>query len=274
MGKNPSFPFYPSDWTRDLDDQDLEIEGAWIRIVCRLWWSETRGQATKSLKEWSRILRKTEQKTMKIFQILIEKDIASGDVLDKQNITIISRRMIKDFEISQIRQQVGKLGGNPKLTNHQLDLDNQKDNQKRLSSSSSSFSIKKESIKKEKIDFQNNHFINIPEDLTKKWEAIAPAISIALELTKAEAWVISNPKLKKSNWSRFLTNWIVRAQDHATKYGGVNHGINKAAGTGSHRQFNNDSRQLAPSVAEEADRIARNLLEKQTAICHAGALSK
>lgn len=115
MGKNPAFQFYPSDWTRDLDDQDLETEGAWIRIVCRLWWSETRGEATKPLKEWARILRKTEQKTMKIFQILFGKGIASGSVLDNQNITIISRRMVRDCEISKIRREVGRLGGNPEL---------------------------------------------------------------------------------------------------------------------------------------------------------------
>lgn len=140
MGKNPGFYFYPSDWTRDLDDQDIEIEGAWIRVCCRLWWADNRGQATKTLKEWSRILRKTEKKTMKIFQILIEKHIASGSVLDNQNVTIINRRMVRDSEISQLRREVGKLGGNPTLLKQSTNLDNQKANQKGLSSSSTSSS--------------------------------------------------------------------------------------------------------------------------------------
>lgn len=146
MGKNPAFQFYPSDWTRDLDDQDLEIEGAWIRILCRLWWSEKRGEATKPLKEWARILRKTEQKTIKIFQILIEKGIASGSLLDNQNITIISRRMMKDVRINQIRHDVGLLGGNPgllKIKNNRENLVNQTSNQNNQSSSSSSSSIKR-----------------------------------------------------------------------------------------------------------------------------------
>lgn len=140
MGKNPGFYFYPSDWTRDLDDQDLEIEGAWIRICCRLWWSETRGEMTKPLKEWSRILRKTEQKTMKIFQILIEKHIADGNLLDNQNVNLISRRMKRDYEISQTRQRVGALGGNPVLKKIPQNLVKQKSNQKRLSSTSTSYS--------------------------------------------------------------------------------------------------------------------------------------
>jgi len=61
MGKNPAFLFYPGDWTRDLDDQDLEVEGAWIRILCRLSWEEQRGIATKTLREWAHILRKSEK---------------------------------------------------------------------------------------------------------------------------------------------------------------------------------------------------------------------
>ena len=138
MGKNPAFQFYPSDWTRDLDDLDIQIEGAWIRIICRLWWSNQRGTATKSLQEWSNILRKTQRKTKEILQILIEKRVADGSILDNQNITIISRRMVNDFRISQLRKEVGKLGGNPKLKKSSNFLVNQTDNQIPTPSSSSS----------------------------------------------------------------------------------------------------------------------------------------
>lgn len=156
MGKNPAFLFYPSDWTRDLDDLDLEIEGAWIRILCRLWWSSERGKTTKPLQEFARILRKTEKKTLKILQILIEKEVASGNLLDNQNITIISRRMIKDVKISKIRQEVGKLGGNPgllKIKENRKNLVNQNSNQNNQSSVSVSVSdtIKEKIYKKEKL---------------------------------------------------------------------------------------------------------------------------
>jgi hypothetical protein len=154
MGKNPSFPFYPSDWTRDLDDQDLEVEGAWIRICCRLWWADKCGEMTKPIKEWSRILRKTEQKTIKILQILIEKGIASGEVLVNQSATIINRRMVRSAEISQIRHKVGSLGGNPNLMKTKNNLDNQNPNQKPTPSSSSSSSSSKS--KKPKIIYTDD----------------------------------------------------------------------------------------------------------------------
>lgn len=137
MGKNPAFQFYPADWSRDLDDQELEIEGAWIRICCRLWWSETPGDATKPLSEWARILRKSEKKTEKFLKILLEKGISSGAFLDNQNVNLICRRMKRDVEISKLRREVGKLGGNPKLQKQGPDLLNQTANQNPTPSSSS-----------------------------------------------------------------------------------------------------------------------------------------
>lgn len=47
------------------------------------------------------------------------------------------------------------------------------------------------------------------------WEKAYPALSLDAELSKAAAWVIANPKNKKSNYARFLTNWLCRAQDSA-----------------------------------------------------------
>ena len=259
MGKNPAFQFYPSDWTRDLDDQDIEVEGAWIRIICRLWWSEKRGEATKPLKEWARILRKTEQKTIKIFQILIEKHIADGSILDNQNVTIISRRMKRMVEISKLRYEVGLKGGNPALKKTENNLDNQSSNQNARSSSSSSSSTSNHNNNNRKIEFLENRFSNIPDNLKSKWEQIAPGVSIAIELTKAEAWVLSNPKLKKSNWSRFLTNWMIRAQDRAKNTGGSSYGGIRTA------RSDRDDKTLQSRTDAEVERITAEWAAKKSA---------
>ena len=117
MSKNPAFQFYPSDWTRDLDDHDLEIEGAWIRICCRLWWSPEKGQITKTIKEWASVLRKSKKRTIEIINIILNSDIADGEYLeDKKIATLINRRMVKDEVLRQIRIESGSMGGNPKLT--------------------------------------------------------------------------------------------------------------------------------------------------------------
>jgi len=208
MSKAPAFQFYPADWQRDLEEHPLEIEGAWIRICCKLWWSETRGKLTRSVDQWAKILRVYPQDAERIINYINSEKI--GDVLTDSNgnLTVISRRMMNDEKerINNCLRQKRHYDKNK--PNAPITPTSQ------YSSSSSSSSKKKES-NKEKVEFANSLFQNIPETLMSKWKESCPGIDIKREIAKAEAWVISNPKLKKSNWSRFLTNWMVRAQDHA-----------------------------------------------------------
>lgn len=60
----------------------------------------------------------------------------------------------------------------------------------------------------------------IPENLSATWREAYPAVDVKAELAKAAAWIIANPKNKKSNYARFLTSWLSRAQDGAKRVGG------------------------------------------------------
>jgi hypothetical protein len=118
MGKNPAFQFYPSDWSRDLEEHPLEIEGSWIRIMCKLWWSETPGKSTKTLEQWSRILSVDLAACERILAYLKSENIGTihGEMMTPDSkITVICRRMVRDHEFREIRRKCGKLGGNPKL---------------------------------------------------------------------------------------------------------------------------------------------------------------
>ncbi len=99
MGKQPSFQFYPNDWSRDLEEYPLEIEGAWIRICCKLWWSDERGKLTRSDEQWSRILRVDNGKATSILDYIGEHKIG---LVEKQgnNITVTSRRMYREYKSS------------------------------------------------------------------------------------------------------------------------------------------------------------------------------
>jgi len=167
MGKAPAFQFYPNDWTRYLEEHPLEIEGAWIRICCKLWWSDTKGKLTKTIPQWSRILRTDEENMLKILNYIQEENI--GDI-EPQNITsalqdhncnghvtVICRRMWKDNkerELTRLRVQKyrGKNPSNAPVTP-----------MKQHSSSSSSTSIKK----KHKKEYE----ISLPKKVTKEvWD--------------------------------------------------------------------------------------------------------
>lgn len=68
----------------------------------------------------------------------------------------------------------------------------------------------------------DGRWIDISSILLATWKEAYPALSLDAELAKAAAWIIANPKNKKSNYARFLTNWLTRAQDKAPKQGGGN----------------------------------------------------
>jgi hypothetical protein len=94
------FKFYPGDWSRDLEEHPAEIEGYWIRLVCKLSWEPDRGRATKTLEQWARILRVTNlDEARRVIQYLKDSGIADVDgepILDGAKITICSRRMVRD----------------------------------------------------------------------------------------------------------------------------------------------------------------------------------
>ncbi len=95
MGKAPADQFYWQDWARDLEEHPLEIEGAWIRICCKLWFSETRGEATKSSEQWARILRVDPAKAMEMIEYISEEKIGDVTVCNKK-VTVACRRMVRD----------------------------------------------------------------------------------------------------------------------------------------------------------------------------------
>lgn len=100
------------------------------------------------------------------------------------------------------------------LPNQQPQNTNQKTTQK---------TTPKEIAPSEKISLDaEGEWVGIPTRLMAKWNQAYPALSLDAELSKAAAWIIANPKNKKSNYARFLTNWLTRAQDKAPKQGGGN----------------------------------------------------
>jgi len=101
MGKLPAFLFYPSDWTRDLEEHSFEIRGVWITLLCVLWWSDEKGVLVKTLPKIAKLLHVRTEKAHKLVQYLQKENIADIPTdlarIDKNTlITIRSRRMVSD----------------------------------------------------------------------------------------------------------------------------------------------------------------------------------
>ena len=150
MGQNPAFQFYPGDWERDLTGVPLEVEGFWIRVICKLWWANPKGTLTRSLPDFARTLAEDPRKVRRMFEELKNRHIA--EVKNENGLwTITSRRMIKDEKIRDIRKLAGGMGGNPSFEKgkpnpyyNDNQKDKQRDKQKITPSSSSSSSVFKD----------------------------------------------------------------------------------------------------------------------------------
>ena len=142
MGKIPAFQFYPNDWSRDLEEHPLEIEGAWIRLCCKLWWSPTRGEMTRSIKQWSRLLSEDEKNTERILNYIKKNGIGDIETNCNGDVTIGCRRMKRDererfMTRERVKRYRVKRLGNENVTSP--------------SSSSSSFSSSKTRKKPRKV---------------------------------------------------------------------------------------------------------------------------
>ena len=79
---------------------------------------------------------------------------------------------------------------------------------------------KEGSLKKEEevvvviyFDFDKREWKNIKDKDLIFWNTTYPACNIGAELNKMADWLISNPKKRKKNYRRFITNWLSRTQD-------------------------------------------------------------
>ena len=69
--------------------------------------------------------------------------------------------------------------------------------------------------KTEKIDFDKTFFkfVNLSESKIKTYQEKFPLINIELEIKKMESYLMDNPQKKYKNYGRFITAWLIRAQD-------------------------------------------------------------
>lgn len=84
-----------------------------------------------------------------------------------------------------------------------------------------------------KVVFQDGEFIGIPDAVFDSWALAYPNVNAKSELRKAAAWILSNPKNRKTDYLKFLNGWLGRARpDAQAKFDPVAYinGQNRSAG--------------------------------------------
>ena len=176
LPKLPAFQFYPADWRKDPGIQALSYEerGIWFEMICLMHESEERGKLTlngKAInnKRLSKMLGLEPRKFSKIIVEFLELGVAS-----KCEITgaIVSKRMVRDEVIRQIRSESGKKGGEKSPSKSEA---NGKQNAKQNDPPSSSTSVLKENNKENgegESQQEAKPFLIKPNHLVAEWNSV------------------------------------------------------------------------------------------------------
>jgi hypothetical protein len=121
-----------------------------------------------------------------------------------------------------------------------------------------SLSLSKKESKEEKIYycFKSRKWANIEQQDFDLWIEAYPACDVKTELLKMADWLLSNPKNKKSNYRRFITNWLKRQQDR--ERGGGARAEHKVSQVGKTRKEDETS----PGWDKHAQRICDEFWKK------------
>ena len=63
------------------------------------------------------------------------------------------------------------------------------------------------------FDFSLGEFLNIQEKDIKIWSEAYPKCKFNIELKKMAAWLMADPKRKKTQYKKFINGWLSRTQD-------------------------------------------------------------
>lgn len=73
--------------------------------------------------------------------------------------------------------------------------------------------VKRKPTPKVLFNAQTHKWENVTEEMLELWERAYPACDMERELTKMATWLLANPTKTKTNYKRFITNWLSRTQD-------------------------------------------------------------
>lgn len=147
-GKLPWFALVVADYLRDTQHLSLETQGAWMRILCCMHTSQTRGRVVFDKRKLARFLGTTDDRVVSIIAELRDEANPTGsptcdfEEMDGGSFTMISRRMVRDEYIRQVNRKNGLKGGNKALVRTGLNENRLTDSVKRIGSGSDNPPVK------------------------------------------------------------------------------------------------------------------------------------
>lgn len=125
----PNIPLYIGDWERDCNVLDISSEGAWLRIVFKMWLKGKQSTIKVPTKSLQKLWRCSMSDVKEILEDLKDNEVA--DIRELEGFTQFTcRRFEKENSISNIRSKASKGISNAKqtLNKSEQNTDNDNDN--------------------------------------------------------------------------------------------------------------------------------------------------
>jgi len=223
MNKPPAFQLYASDFDMDTATWNNEEVGIYLRLLLYQW---VNGGIPNDLEKMSRIVRCSAKKFIGKWENVSPKFVQNGGgfLVNKRMEEV--RKEQEEWRNKQIES--GRLGGLRTQEKKRLEPSEpssdptpkpSSENQA-LQSSSSSSSLKNKKNITTIAEYDELAKSSIASSLKQNfdmWLRAFPAIDLETESTRALTWLLANPKNKKTNFTRFLRNWMSRAQEKAPR---------------------------------------------------------
>lgn len=215
--RRPADLWFWSDWFSSVDVRScsLAAQGLWINMLSIMSRSDRKGFLSINGKPMT---SKELAKFVGVFndevdRLLVELEYYNVFSRDEDG-TIYNRRMKKLSEISGKRAEAGRLGG----LKQKASKDKANKQSKHEATLEDEYEYDNEIVTKKKgvaiaFDFDTRRWSGIEAADMEGWAAAYPACDINGELAKAGEWLLANPAKRKSNYRRFIVNWLSRAQD-------------------------------------------------------------
>lgn len=265
----PAFQFYPDAWMSDagLRLSSLAARGLWADMLCLMFDSPERGVLRKqngSKIESKDLAKMTGASQAEIEALLAEMD-SNGVYSKAPDGAIYCRRMVREEHIRKVRSEAGSQGGRPSKSKAKPKAEKTPPSPS-PSPSPSPVSNNDASAEPPAPAVAPAHIVpdelkglalyeadaklcfDLPQMLPN-WRQCYPGVDLLIEIRKAHAWEMANPKKRKTPRGRmkFLNSWMDRAQND-----GRNHGQGQA-GTG--RPHSESGRTFA-TATEQAGKFA------------------
>jgi hypothetical protein len=109
-GKAPSVQFYYKDFLADLHDHPVDVVGAWMLVLIKIWHEKSNGEVTRSVTQFALTMHVTEDRALEYLRYFDDEGIADVTGVTDRNgkITVVNRRAKRDaklLEQNRLRQQ-------------------------------------------------------------------------------------------------------------------------------------------------------------------------